>query len=166
MTPKIRNISEIELADHYLSLAAKETIRGMHEEQGGPFGSTIVRNGEVVVAVGNTVMKEMDPSGHAEMVAVREACKKLDTLDLSDCVVYATCEPCPMCVSVMLWAGIKEVYYVSDRFDAAVNGFSDMHLRHYLDHTDTSPMTMEQIGPHEECNDIWTEFQKLNKDNE
>ena len=98
MSQKIRNISELELADHYLSLAAKETIRGMHEEQGGPFGATVVRNGEVVVSVGNTVMKDMDPSGHAEIVAVREACKKLDTLDLSDCVIYATCEPCPMCV--------------------------------------------------------------------
>ena len=152
-----------ELSDKYLSLAAQETIRGMRAGTGGPFGATVVRNGEVVVAVGNTVLKDMDPSGHAEIVAVREACKKLNTLDLSDCEIYATCEPCPMCVGAMMWANVKHVYFVSDRHDAADNGFSDMHLRNYLDHSDTSTFNMEQIEPNEDCENIWTEFQELNK---
>lgn len=92
----------------YFKLASEATIEGMKKGHGGPFGATIVRNGEVIAAVGNTMMRDTDPSAHAEMVAVREACKKLDTMDLSDCEIYATCEPCPMCVGVMMWANIKK----------------------------------------------------------
>ena len=146
----------------YFDLAAKATIEGMKRKDGGPFGATIVRNGEVVAAVGNTMMRDTDPSAHAEMVAVREACKKLDTMDLSDCEVYATCEPCPMCVGVMMWANIKKVYYSSTRDDAAVHGFSDMHLRNYLDGSDPKAFDMEAIGERPECDALWQEFKDLN----
>lgn len=146
--------------DKYFDLACKATIEGIKAGPGGPFGATLVRDGEVVCAVGNTVLKETDPSGHAEMVAVREGCKKLDTLDLSDCVMYATCEPCPMCVAVMMWAGIKTCYYASTRHDAADNGFSDMHLRHYLDGSDTSTFDLIHVEEgREDCAEIWKVFQ-------
>ncbi|WP_338997316.1 nucleoside deaminase [Lactococcus formosensis] len=85
----------------------------MRRREGGPFGATIVREGQVIAAVGNTMVRDTDPSAHAEMVAVREACQKLGTMDLSDCEIYATCEPCPMCVGVMMWANVKKVYYSS-----------------------------------------------------
>lgn len=146
----------------YFDLAAKATIEGMKRKDGGPFGATIVRNGEVVAAVGNTMMRDTDPSAHAEMVAVREACKKLGTMDLSDCEVYATCEPCPMCVGVMMWANIKKVYYSSTRDDAAVHGFSDMHLRNYLNGSDPSAFDMEAIGERPECDALWQAFKDLN----
>jgi tRNA(Arg) A34 adenosine deaminase TadA len=149
--------------DYYFALACDATIEGMREGTGGPFGATLVRNGEVVCAVGNTVVKETDISGHAEMVAVREGCQKLNTLDLSDCVMYATCQPCPMCVAVMMWAGIKTCYYASTKLDAADGGFSDQHLRDYLDGTDTSTFDLIHLEEgREDCAAIWPEFARLN----
>ncbi|MDP5227901.1 MULTISPECIES: nucleoside deaminase [Arthrobacter] len=156
-----------EVLDGYFGPAVEVTLAGMRAGDGGPFGATLVNSeGEIVVALGNTVLRETDISGHAEMVAVREACKKLNTLDLSDCVMYATCEPCPMCVAVMMWAGIKTCYYASTHVDAGDNGFSDMHLRNYLDGSDTSTLDMVHLGEgREDCASIWTEFQALNAQN-
>ncbi|WP_193598518.1 nucleoside deaminase [Microbacterium sp. YJN-G] len=153
-----------EVLDSYFGPAVEVTIDGMRAGTGGPFGATLVNaDGEIVVAIGNTVIKDTDISGHAEMVAVREACRKLDTLDLSGHIMYATCEPCPMCVGVMMWAGITTCYYASTRDDAADNGFSDMHLRRYLDGSDTSTLDMIHLDEgREDCASIWTEFQKLN----
>lgn len=149
----------------YFHLACDATIKGLNQGTCGPFGATLTRNDEVVCAVSNTVLKDTDISGHAEMVAVREACKKLDTLDLSDCVMYATCEPCPMCVAVMIWAGIKTCYYVSTHVDAAEHGFSDQHLRNYLDGTDTSTLDMIHLEEgREDCAEIWAEFRRLKEE--
>lgn len=147
----------------YFKLAADETILGMKQHNGGPFGATIVRNGEVVVSVGNTMIKDTDPSAHAEMVAVRDACKKLDTMDLSDCEVYATCEPCPMCVGVMMWANIKKVYYSNTKEDAKKYGFSDMPIREYLDHSHLEYFNMECVGPQDDCDKLWDIFEDINK---
>lgn len=147
----------------YIKMAVDATIEGMNNKIGGPFGATIVRNGEVVAAVSNTMMRDMDPSAHAEMVAVREACKKLGTMDLSDCVVYATCEPCPMCVSVMIWAGIKEVYYCNTSEDADKHGFSDIHLRKYLKGEDDSVIKMVKVEQRDDCDYLFEHFHKLNE---
>ncbi|MEC1717307.1 nucleoside deaminase [Schinkia azotoformans] len=147
----------------YMKLAADATTVGMANKVGGPFGATIVRGDEVIAAVSNTMMRDMDPSAHAEMVAVREACKKLNTMDLSDCVVYATCEPCPMCVAVMIWAGIKDVYYSSTRDDAAKHGFSDMHLRDYLADKDDSVINMVKVEHREDCDQLFEYFHKLSE---
>ncbi len=84
--------------------AAKEDMKN----GGGPFGAAIVKEGQVVVAVGNTVLSDLDPTAHAELRAVRLACQKLGTLNLSDCELYTTCEPCPMCLGAILWANIKK----------------------------------------------------------
>ncbi len=145
--------------DDYFGRAVAATIEGIQAGTGGPFGATLVRGDEIVAAVGNTVLKDTDPSGHAEMVAVREACAKLGTLDLSDTVMYATCEPCPMCVAVMMWAGIKTCYYASTRDDAAEHGFSDMHLRRYLDGSDKSTFDLIHLDSgRDDCATIWAEF--------
>ncbi|MGG1674391.1 nucleoside deaminase [Neobacillus sp. NRS-1170] len=146
----------------YIKMAVDATIEGMNKKIGGPFGATIVRNGEVIAAVSNTMMRDTDPSAHAELVAVREACKKLGTFDLSDCVMYATCEPCPMCVSVMIWAGINEVYYVNTKEDADKHGFSDMHLRKYLKGEDDSVIKMVKVEPRNDCDYLFEHFHKLN----
>ncbi|MBB1484616.1 nucleoside deaminase [Tessaracoccus sp. MC1865] len=149
--------------DEYFKLAVDATMEGMREGTGGPFGATLVdKNGEVIAAVGNTVLKEMDPSGHAELVAVREACATLNTLDLSGSTMYATCEPCPMCVAVMMWAGVEKCYYASTRTDAAEAGFSDQHLRDFLDKTDPTLFDLEHLEEgREDCAEIWTEFGRL-----
>lgn len=153
-----------ETLEKYFTPAVQVTIEGMRSGTGGPFGATLVGpEGEIVVAVGNTVIKDTDISGHAEMVAVREACRTLNTLDLSGHVMYATCEPCPMCVSVMMWAGITTCYYASTHVDAGEHGFSDVHLRRYLDGSDTSTLDMIHLDSgREDCASIWTEFRALN----
>ncbi|MCE4025738.1 MULTISPECIES: nucleoside deaminase [unclassified Microbacterium] len=153
-----------DVLDSYFAPAVEVTLEGLRAGDGGPFGATLVDpSGEIVVAVGNTVLRETDISGHAEMVAVREACRKLDTLDLSGHVMYATCEPCPMCVAVMMWAGITTCFYASTHEDAGDNGFSDVHLRRYLDGSDTSTLDMIHLDSgREDCASIWTEFQRRN----
>lgn len=151
--------------DKYFQLATKATIEGMKRGDGGPFGATIVRHGKVIASVGNTMMRDTDPSAHAEMIAVREACKKLGTMDLSDCEIYATCEPCPMCIGVMMWANIKKVYYSSTKEDAATYGFSDQHLRDYLE-GNKELFDMEAVGEREDCHRLWTTFEQVQSEKE
>lgn len=106
-----------------------EAIRLAHENiesgKGGPFGAVIVKNGEIVAAVANRVTSTNDPTAHAEVVAIREACTHLETFDLSGCEIYASCEPCPMCLGAILWARIDKLYYAANRKDAAHGGFDD-----------------------------------------
>lgn len=104
-----------------IKMAEENIITG----KGGPFGAVVVRNGEIIVAVGNRVTSTNDPTAHAEVVAIREACKKLDTFDLSGCEIYASCEPCPMCLGAIMWARIDKLYYAADRIDASRAGFDD-----------------------------------------
>ncbi len=93
--------------------------------QGGPFGAVVVRDGIIIAAVGNRVTSTNDPTAHAEVVAIREACKALDTFDLTGCEIYASCEPCPMCLGAIMWARIDRLYYAADRIDASRAGFDD-----------------------------------------
>lgn len=95
---------------------------------GGPFGAVIVRNGEIIATGMNCVTSSNDPTAHAEVNAIREACEKLKTFRLDDCELYASCEPCPMCLSAIYWAHIIKVYYSNSRIDAARSGFSDAFI--------------------------------------
>ena len=92
---------------------------------GGPFGAVIARNGEIVAEGSNNVTLAHDPTAHAEVSAIREACRKLETFDLSGCDIYTSCEPCPMCLGAIYWAHIDKIYYANDRRDAADIGFDD-----------------------------------------
>ncbi len=92
---------------------------------GGPFGAVIVKDGQIVAEAENSVTKDMDPSAHAEVNAIRKACKILQTHELSRTEIYCSCEPCPMCLSAIYWARIPKVYFAADRADAANAGFSD-----------------------------------------
>jgi tRNA(Arg) A34 adenosine deaminase TadA len=93
--------------------------------EGGPFGAVVVRDGEIVGEGVNRVTTDHDPTAHAEMVAIREACARLGTHDLSGAVVYTSCEPCPMCLTAILWARIDRMVYANTRADAAEIGFDD-----------------------------------------
>jgi guanine deaminase len=95
---------------------------------GGPFGAVIVRNGEIVARGANRVTTDNDPTAHAEIVAIREAGKNLDTYDLSGCVVYSSCEPCPMCLAAAYWARVDAIYFAATKEDAAAAGFDDEFL--------------------------------------
>ena len=111
----------------YLEMAIS-TAEGNITSGGGPFGAVIVSNGLVLAAAGNRVVAGHDPTAHAEIQAVRIAAAALGTHDLSDCVIYASCEPCPMCLGAIYWAGIKRIVYASDRYRAAAAGFDDERI--------------------------------------
>jgi guanine deaminase len=107
----------------------REAIRLSEEAvrsgRGGPFGCVVVREGKVVGKGSNQVTSTCDPTAHAEVVAIRDACKALNTFQLADCTLYASCEPCPMCLSAIYWARIPTVFYGNSRTDAAAIGFDD-----------------------------------------
>ena len=98
---------------------------GMRGGRGGPFGCVVVRKGEVVGRGHNRVTSTNDPTAHAEVVAIRDACANLETFQLDDCELYTSCEPCPMCLSAIYWARIPTIYYGNTRTDAAAIGFDD-----------------------------------------
>lgn len=95
---------------------------------GGPFGAVIVKGSEVIGSAVNTVTPDKDPTAHAEVNAIRAACKKLDTFDLSGCILYTSCEPCPMCLSAAYWAHIDKIFFAADRKEAERAGFSDAFI--------------------------------------
>ena len=95
------------------------------DEGGGPFGALIVKDGEIVAEGTNRVTLDNDPTAHAEVQAIRKACDRLDTFDLGGCEIYASCEPCPMCLGAIYWSRMRRVYYANTREDAAAIRFSD-----------------------------------------
>lgn len=109
----------------FMRRAVSLSKRGMDLGQGGPFGAVIVKDGVVVGEGWNEVLKVQDPTAHAEIVAIRNACRNLDTFDLTGCVIYASCEPCPMCLGAIYWSRIAKVYYSVSRHDASGIEFRD-----------------------------------------
>ena len=110
----------------------REAIRlaedGMNSDSGGPFGAVVVKNGEIIARGFNRVTSDNDPTAHAEVIAIREACKKLGTFQLDDCEIYTSCEPCPMCIGAIYWARPRKVYYACTREDAAAANFDDQFI--------------------------------------
>jgi guanine deaminase len=109
----------------FMGMAVNEAFKGMTDNEGGPFGAVIVKEGRAVARGHNRVVKTKDPTAHAEIVALRRASKKLGRFDLSDCQIYSTCEPCPMCLAAIYWARISRIYYGCTKEDAARIGFAD-----------------------------------------
>ncbi len=105
--------------------AIKLASASVRSNRGGPFGCVIVRRGKVIARGCNSVVPKSDPTAHAEVTAIRAACRALGTFRLSDCELYTSCEPCPMCLAAIYWARIPTVYYASTRTDAAAIGFDD-----------------------------------------
>ena len=105
--------------------AIRLSLAKMRANHGGPFGAVVVRRGKIVGRGWNQVTSTNDPTAHAEMVAIRDACRRLKTFTLEDCVLYTSCEPCPMCLSAIYWARIKTVYYGNTRKDAQKIEFDD-----------------------------------------
>ena len=116
----------------FMNMAAELAEKNI-EEGGGPFGAVIVRNGEVVATGVNRVTANNDPTAHAEVSAIRNACSKEQTFNLSGCVIYTSCEPCPMCLSALYWAGVSRIYYGNTQDDAYAINFSDRFIYQELD---------------------------------
>ncbi|AOM80783.1 tRNA-specific adenosine deaminase [Pedobacter steynii] len=111
-----------------MKLAISLSEKNVAESLGGPFGAVVVKDGKIIAKSGNKVTTTNDPTAHAEVSAIRLACKKLKTFDLSGCVVYTSCEPCPMCLSAIYWARIETIYYANTKVDAAHIGFDDKFI--------------------------------------
>ena len=111
--------------DPLMKKAIEEARSGFNHDDGGPFGAIIVRDGVLIAKAHNEVLKTNDPTAHAEILAIRRACALLKNYDLSDCEIYSTSEPCPMCFSAIHWSRLKRLYFGTTRDDVAVIGFDD-----------------------------------------
>ena len=113
---------------YFLNEAFGEAFHSIRNNFGGPFGAVVVMDDSIIGRGGNRVSSLNDPTAHAEIVAIRNACSKIGSFDLSGAALYATCEPCPMCLSAIYWANIKQVYFSSTRHQAEAIGFRDNHI--------------------------------------
>ena len=118
--------------DEFMKEAILEAFEGIGLRAGGPFGAVIVKDNKVIARGHNKVIETNDPTAHAEIVAIREATKLLGRFDLSDCILYTTCEPCPMCYSAAHWAKIPLIYYGATKEDAKDIGFDDSYIYEVL----------------------------------
>lgn len=147
----------------YMKLAKDNAQIGINNNEGGPFGAVIVnKEGNVIAEGNNKVLKNNDPTAHAEIIAIRKACEKLGTYDLSNCTIYTSCEPCPMCLSAIIWANIKNVYYGCDRKDAKNIGFRDDIIYEYIKGKNNNLLTLNQIDKNE-CIHLFEEYKQNNK---
>lgn len=127
----------------YMELITQQDRDAMHEairlanesvrHGGGPFGAVVVKDGKIVAGSSNRVTLDLDPTAHAEVNAIREACRRLGTFDLSGCAIYTSCEPCPMCLGAIYWAHIDRIYYGNTRKDARAIDFADDFIYEELD---------------------------------
>lgn len=116
------------MKNEFMVEAIRLSVEKMQAGEGGPFGAVVVRCGEIVSRGWNMVTSTNDPTAHAEMVAIREACRILETFWLGDCEIYVSCEPCLMCLAAIYWAGIPRVFYAASAADAAAAGFADAYI--------------------------------------
>ncbi len=117
----------------YMRMAISLSKQNVEHSKGGPFGAVIVKDGKVIAKSANKVTSSNDPTAHAEVSTIRLACKKLKTFDLSGCVIYTSCEPCPMCLGAIYWAHLDVIYYANTKKDAAGIGFDDQFIYDEID---------------------------------
>lgn len=119
--------------ERFMKMAIALSEQNVTRSLGGPFGAVIVKDGKVIAKSANKVTTSNDPTAHAEVSAIRLACRKLKTFDLSGCVIYTSCEPCPMCLGAIYWSRIELIYYANTKRDAADIGFDDQFIYDELD---------------------------------
>ena len=124
--------------NEYMKIAKELSDNNLKINIGGPFGACIVKDGKVIGKGSNHVLVNNDPTAHAEVMAIRDACKNINSYDLSGCEIYTSCYPCPMCLSAIIWANIKKVYYGNTKEDAAKIGFRDDFIYDYIKNIDES----------------------------
>ncbi len=145
-------------------IAIEEARRTMNENKGGPFGAVITDlDGNVISVASNLVLESHDPTAHAEVMAIRRASEKLGTHDLSGCILYATGYPCPMCLSAIIWANIKKVYYGTNLKEAEEIGFRDDFIYEYLQGNNKEILDIEQLY-HDKSLELFNEYKEKNKE--
>lgn len=140
--------------NEFMKAAIEEARNGIRNGEGGPFGSVIVKNGEIVGRGHNQVLKQNDPTSHGEIQAIRDACRNLNTFDLSGCELYTTAAPCPMCRGAIQWSNINKVYYGCNVTDTAGIGFRD---KEFYDH----PADAREEVDREACLELFNEYRAI-----
>ena len=142
----------------YINEAVKVARCGVKNKEGGPFGAVVVnKDGKIIGYGNNKVLINNDPTAHAEVVAIRDACKNINSYNLEGCKIYSTSEPCPMCLSSIIWANIKEVYFVTDRKEVAEIGFRDDLIYNYLEGHKKDIIKVEKLE-NLECDKLLSEY--------
>ena len=134
----------------YMKIAKELSEENLNTNDGGPFGACVVKDGKIIGKSSNKVLSTNDPTAHAEIMAIRDACMNISSHDLSGCELYTSCYPCPMCLSAIIWSNIKKVYFGNTKEDASEIGFRDSYIYDYLkglinNNTDSSILTLENI---------------------
>jgi tRNA(Arg) A34 adenosine deaminase TadA len=141
---------QLEQKQAYMREAIQLSVEEMEKGNGGPFGAVVVRGGEIVARGFNNVLASNDPTAHAEVEAIRKAAQALGSFDLSDCELYTSCEPCPMCLGAIYWARLRKVYYGNTRQDAANIGFDDALIYDEIEKPiEQRKIPMQQLLPEE-----------------
>ena len=148
----------------YMEVAKELSEDNLKTNVGGPFGACIVKNGEIIGKGSNHVLSNNDPTAHAEIMAIRDACTNINSYDLSDCELYTSCYPCPMCLSAIIWSNIKKVYYANTKEDANNIGFRDDYIYNFISNgmNDKSILDLESLN-REEAIKVFEEY-KENED--
>lgn len=141
----------------YMNIAIKEATIGILKKHGGPFGAVVVKDGEIIAKGHNMVLKNNDPTMHGEIVAIKNACKKLKTFDLSGCEIYTTAEPCPMCLGAILWANIDRIYYGCNIVDTEKIGFRDLAFYEKME----NPKELMTEVSREECLKLFEKYNNI-----
>ena len=129
----------------YMAEAIRLAKENIPSGNGGPFGAVVVKAGKIIARGSNRVLADTDPTAHAEMVAIREACRVLGSFQLDGCEIYASCEPCPMCLGAIYWARPEKLYFAAGRYDAAEAGFDD----HFIYEEINSDIADRKIETHQ-----------------
>ena len=122
----------------YMKVANELAFENLKTNAGGPFGACVVKDGKIIGRGSNQVLINNDPTSHAEIMAIREACQNINSYNLEGCEIYTTCYPCPMCLSAIIWSNIKKVYYGNSKEDAKNIGFRDEFIYEYMKNIDNS----------------------------
>ena len=139
----------------YMKIAKELSEDNLKTNVGGPFGACVVKDGKIIGKGSNHVLSSNDPTAHAEVMAIRDACKNINSYDLNGCELYTSCYPCPMCLSAIIWSNIKKVYYWNTKEDAANIGFRDDYIYNYIKNltdnntNDNSVLKLEYIDREE-----------------
>ena len=135
--------------NEYMKIAKELAEDNLKTNVGGPFGACVVQNGKIIGKGSNHVLSNNDPTAHAEIMAIRDACKTINSYDLNGCELYTSCFPCPMCLSAIIWSNIKIVYYGNTKEDAANIGFRDEFIYNYIKNNDSSTLKLQCINREE-----------------
>ncbi|MFL5740545.1 MAG: nucleoside deaminase [Flavisolibacter sp.] len=145
----------------FLNRAIELSREGMQSGKGGPFGCVIVKDGNIIGEGCNQVIANNDPTAHAEVVAIRKACDSLKNFQLTGCDLYASCEPCPMCLGAIYWARPRRVIYANTKMDAASIGFDDQFIYDEIEKTEERRQILFIHHPHSTALEVFSDWKKM-----